>query len=55
MKKSVKKLQLAKETVRSLEDIDNRRVLGGTSECGTLYPSGCYSWEYVPGNSNCAC
>jgi hypothetical protein len=38
MKKQMKKLVLMKETVRSLTQVESRRVMGGTTGyCGTGY------------------
>jgi hypothetical protein len=44
MKKKVKKLELAKETVRSLESDDVRQVAGGTLRDTACY--GCFSADY---------
>jgi hypothetical protein len=50
MKKTPKKLVLAKETVRRLEDSDLERVAGGTEQCGSGN-IGCQIADIVLGTS----
>jgi hypothetical protein len=58
-KQSVKKLVLAKETLRDLEALTLGRVAGGSlyPQCPTYYNSCGYicQEEYISYNTNCGC
>jgi hypothetical protein len=51
MKKRVKKLHLAKETLRLLEDFDLDKAQGGTATVTVIGP--CDSTEFVPHPDMC--
>ncbi len=47
MKKTMKKLVLAKETVRHLTTQDLRDAVGGTTSMNGCYTSMCNSWQWL--------